>query len=64
MTTRQPKERVDVLLVERGLSDTREQAKRSIMAGIVFSGDTRLDKPGEKVPIDAPLIIKEIPSSM
>ena len=53
--TNQPKERVDVLLVERGLVETREQAKRSIMAGIVFSNETRLDKPGEKIAIDAPL---------
>lgn len=42
------KERVDVLLVARGLVDTREQAKRSIMAGIVYSAETRLDKPGRK----------------
>ncbi len=34
--TKQPKERVDILLVERGLSETREKAKRSIMAGLVF----------------------------
>lgn len=58
MTNRTTKERVDVLLVERGLFDTREQAKRSIMAGIVFSAETRLDKPGEKIAIDAPLVVK------
>lgn len=58
MTARQSKERVDVLLVERGLFETREQAKRSIMAGIVYSAETRLDKPGEKIPSDAPLLIK------
>ncbi|CAM3124464.1 TlyA family RNA methyltransferase [Filibacter tadaridae] len=58
MTIRIPKERVDILLVERGLVETREQAKRSIMAGIVFSAETRMDKPGEKIPSDAPLIIK------
>ena len=58
MSTREPKERVDVLLVQRGLVETREQAKRSIMAGIVFSAETRLDKPGEKITIDAPLIVK------
>lgn len=52
------KERVDVLLVARGLVDTREQAKRSIMAGIVYSAETRLDKPGEKIPVDAPLTVK------
>lgn len=55
------KERVDVLLVQRGLVDTREQAKRSIMAGIVFSAETRLDKPGEKIYSDAPLLVKGNP---
>lgn len=58
MTERPQKERVDVLLVKRGLFETREQAKRSIMAGIVFSSETRLDKPGEKIFEDAPLQVK------
>lgn len=58
MTNGQQKERVDVLLVQRGLVETREQAKRSVMAGIVFSAETRLDKPGEKIKIDAPLTVK------
>ena len=31
-----PKERVDVLLVEQGLFETREKAKRAIMAGLVY----------------------------
>lgn len=52
------KERLDVLLVERGLIETREKAKRSIMAGLVYTNEQRLDKPGEKVPIDAPLTVK------
>lgn len=52
------KERVDVLLVEQGLFETREKAKRAIMAGIVFSHETRLDKPGEKIPADTPLMVK------
>jgi len=52
------KERLDVLLVERGLIETREKAKRSIMAGLVYSNEERLDKPGEKVKIDIPLSIK------
>ncbi|MEH7273297.1 TlyA family RNA methyltransferase [Neobacillus vireti] len=52
------KERLDVLLVERGLAETREKAKRSIMAGLVYSNEERLDKPGEKVKIDIPLMIK------
>lgn len=52
------KERVDILLFERGLSETREKAKRAIMAGIVFSNEQRIDKPGEKVPTDAPLEVR------
>ncbi len=56
--TKQPKERVDILLVERGLCETREKAKRSIMAGLVFSNETRIDKAGEKIAIDAPLQVK------
>lgn len=58
MSTKEQKERVDVLLVQRGLVETREQAKRSIMAGIVYSAETRMDKPGEKIKVDAPLIVK------
>jgi len=52
------KERLDVLLVERGLIETREKAKRTIMAGQVYSNEERLDKPGEKVKVDIPLNIK------
>ncbi|WP_046173794.1 TlyA family RNA methyltransferase [Domibacillus indicus] len=52
------KERVDVLLVEKGLMETREKAKRAVMAGIVYSNEERIDKPGEKIPTDAPLEIK------
>ncbi|RWR15079.1 TlyA family RNA methyltransferase [Siminovitchia fortis] len=52
------KQRLDVLLVERGLIETREKAKRAVMAGLVFSNETRLDKPGEKVNDDIPLKVK------
>ncbi|NHM32185.1 TlyA family RNA methyltransferase [Neobacillus terrae] len=52
------KERLDVLLVERGLAETREKAKRSIMAGLVYTKEERLDKPGEKVNADIPLTVK------
>lgn len=58
MTIPVRKERVDVLLVERGLFETREQAKRSIMAGIIFTSETRLDKPGEKILSTAPLTVR------
>lgn len=52
------KERLDVLLVEKGLFETREKAKRAIMAGLVYGNEERLDKPGEKVKIDISLSVK------
>jgi len=52
------KERLDVLLVENGLFETREKAKRAIMAGIVYGNEVRLDKPGEKVSRDVVLSVK------
>ncbi|MEW4022491.1 TlyA family rRNA (cytidine-2'-O)-methyltransferase [Bacillus siamensis] len=55
------KERLDVLLVEKGLAETREKAKRAIMAGIVYSNENRLDKPGEKIARDLPLTVKGNP---
>lgn len=53
------KKRLDVLLVERKLIETREKAKRVIMAGLVLSNQNRLDKPGMKVDEDIPLTIKQ-----
>ncbi|RCW65417.1 TlyA family RNA methyltransferase [Saliterribacillus persicus] len=41
--------RLDQLLVDRGLMESREKAKRTIMAGSVFSNQQCLDKPGVKV---------------
>lgn len=55
------KKRLDVLLVERKLMDSREKAKRVIMAGLVFSESERLDKPGMQVPETIPLHIKGDP---
>ncbi len=52
------KQRIDVLLVEQGLAETREKAKRSIMAGLVYANEVRLEKPGEKIPEDTILTIK------
>lgn len=56
--TKERKERLDILLVERGFFDSREKAKRSVMAGQVYSNEVRLDKPGEKVPESIALEIK------
>jgi 23S rRNA (cytidine1920-2'-O)/16S rRNA (cytidine1409-2'-O)-methyltransferase len=55
------KERLDMLLVTRGLCESREQAKRLVLAGKVRSGDRILDKPSTKIEIDAPLDVKEPP---
>ena len=46
----QHKERLDVLLVSRGLSESREKAKATIMAGLVFVDNQRVDKAGTKLP--------------
>lgn len=54
-------ERADVLLVEKGLCDSREQAKRLILAGEVRIGDRVIDKPGLKLASDAALEVREKP---
>src|SRR5258706_12002273 len=53
------KERLDKLLVMRGLADTRTKAQALILAGQVFSEQQRLDKAGHLVASDAPLTVKE-----
>lgn len=55
------KERVDSLLVSRGLCESRELAKRLIMAGKVLCGTERVNKPSQKVAPDAALAVKERP---
>ncbi|MGK0552293.1 TlyA family RNA methyltransferase [Enterococcus faecalis] len=53
------KERVDVLAFTQGLFETREKAKRGVMAGQVYNDkNERLDKPGEKISIETLLQIK------
>ena len=52
------KERLDVLLVEQGFFNSRENAKRHIMAGIILVDNMPVDKPGTKVYIDSELRIK------
>lgn len=52
------KERIDVLLVEKGLFETREKAKRSIMAGLVFVEQEKIIKPGEKVDVNKKITVK------
>lgn len=47
--------RLDKLLVERGLAETREKAQALILAGQVLIGDQKAQKPGTPVAADAPL---------
>jgi 23S rRNA (cytidine1920-2'-O)/16S rRNA (cytidine1409-2'-O)-methyltransferase len=47
------KERLDLLLVERGLAESRQQAQRLIMAGQVTVDGGLVDKPGSRVPAAA-----------
>ena len=55
------KDRVDSLLVSRGLCESREGAKRLVMAGEVFLGTERVGKPSTKVPVDGDLSVREKP---
>jgi 23S rRNA (cytidine1920-2'-O)/16S rRNA (cytidine1409-2'-O)-methyltransferase len=56
-----PKQRVDQLLVERGLAESRARAQALVMAGLVFSGEKRIDKPGATLDPAAPLAVKGKP---
>jgi len=56
-----PKQRVDQLLVERGLAESRARAQALVMAGLVFSGAKRIDKPGATLAAEAPLAVKGKP---
>lgn len=53
------KKRLDVILVEKGFFSTREKAKASIMAGIVYVDGQRVDKAGTPVNQTADIYIKE-----
>jgi 23S rRNA (cytidine1920-2'-O)/16S rRNA (cytidine1409-2'-O)-methyltransferase len=53
------RERLDKLLVQRGLAESREQAQRMIMAGWVLVEDRPATKPGHRVPVDATIRVKE-----
>ncbi|MCC5875570.1 MAG: TlyA family RNA methyltransferase [Candidatus Sumerlaeia bacterium] len=50
--------RLDVLLVERGLAESRERAQRLIRAGLVYTDHERLDKPGRPVDAEISLFVK------
>jgi 23S rRNA (cytidine1920-2'-O)/16S rRNA (cytidine1409-2'-O)-methyltransferase len=53
--------RADQLLVERGLAVSREQARALLLAGEVFSGSQRIERPGQQIRADIPLRVRERP---
>lgn len=52
------KERIDVLLVQKGFYSSREQAKRAVMAGIIRDDYDIIDKPGTKIDVNSNLFVK------
>ncbi len=52
------KSRLDILLVQKGMAESREKAKSLIMAGKVFHESNRLDKPGMMVDEDLEITVK------
>ena len=52
------KQRIDQLLVARGLAESRARAQALVMAGLVFVGERKIEKPGQAVAEDAPLEVR------
>lgn len=52
------KRRIDQLLVDRGLTESRARAQALVMAGLVFVGEMKIDKPGHQVAEDAALDVR------
>ncbi|MFA6112856.1 MAG: TlyA family RNA methyltransferase [Sphingomonas sp.] len=50
--------RADQMLVDRGLAESRTRAQALIMAGLVFAGDRKIDKPGQQLAEDAVLDVR------
>jgi len=55
---RERQERIDKLLVQRGLADSRAKAQAMIMSGIVLVNEQRVEKPSDPIPGDAEIRIK------
>ena len=52
------KTRLDVLLVEQGYLESRQKAQATIMSGLVFVNNQRVDKPGTAVAGDAAIEVR------
>ena len=53
------RERIDKLLVERGMAESRTKAQAMVMAGVVLVNEQRVDKPSEQFSSDSPIRIKQ-----
>src|SRR4051794_22408994 len=53
-----PKTRADQLLVDRGLVESRAKGQALILAGLVYSGERKIDKAGQSLAADAPLEVR------
>ena len=58
MSRKSPKKRADLLLVDRGLAESREKARALIMEGLVYTPTGRVSKPGSPITADEPLHLK------
>ncbi|WP_230770350.1 TlyA family RNA methyltransferase [Sphingomonas sp. Leaf4] len=52
------KQRADQLLVDRGLAESRTRAQALVMAGLVFVGDRKVDKPGQQLSDDVVIDVR------
>jgi 23S rRNA (cytidine1920-2'-O)/16S rRNA (cytidine1409-2'-O)-methyltransferase len=52
------KQRIDQLLVARGLAESRTRAQALVMAGLVFVETTKVEKSGQQVPEDAEVVVR------
>ena len=52
------KTRADQMLVDRGLAESKTRAQALIMAGLVFAGTRKVDKPGQALPEDTALDVR------
>lgn len=53
------KQRIDTLLFEKGLAESREKAKSLIMAGVVYIDEQKVDKPGTNVNVNSNIIVRQ-----
>jgi len=58
MSQKPPKRRLDEILVDRRLAESRSKAQALILAGLVFTGERKLDKAGQRLAADTALEVR------